>query len=178
MGTVNKRDLSDYAKKGMSAKRIKSLVLKPRCSCRCRMPIKLLYQICLAFWSLCKQGQDTLLWEIQQSADHKKLQWYLAGLLAFWIQPSSPLVSHESLTPFKPHVIAMQDTHCAGMLGHSISVLANTDWGDADTHFKEGMADHSVVLVASLINEESTIVPKQRFCHHSRATQVHQHHLQ
>lgn len=82
MGTVSKKDLTEYAKKGLSATRIKLAVLNPRCSCMCRMPIKLLFHICVAFWQLTKRSQDALLWSIQhESGTQKKKQWHIAGQL-------------------------------------------------------------------------------------------------
>ena len=76
-GSVDKAYLSEYAQKGMSGKRVKKSLQKPCCSCRCRMPVMLLHKICVAFWTLCKQSQDSLLWEIQQCP--KKKRWYMAG---------------------------------------------------------------------------------------------------
>ena len=72
-GSINKRDLTTYAKRGISTKRIKSAVLRPRCDCACKMPVKLLYSICVAFWTLAKPSQDSLLWSIQnESGDSRK----------------------------------------------------------------------------------------------------------
>ena len=79
-GRVTKHDRSDFAKSGMSATRVKKAVLQPRCECMCRLPIKLLYRICLAFWSLTKPTQDSLLWAIQHESGHqKKKRWHLSG---------------------------------------------------------------------------------------------------
>ena len=72
-GSVPKKDLSDYAKHGISSKRIKSAVLEPRCECMCKMPVKILYHLCVAFWTLTKQSQDSLLWSLQnETGNHKK----------------------------------------------------------------------------------------------------------
>ena len=81
MGSVSKKDLTEYSKQGMSATRIKSAVLRPRCTCMCKMPIKVLYHLCVAFWTLTKKSQDSLLWSIQhEGGDHKRKKWYMAGL--------------------------------------------------------------------------------------------------
>lgn len=79
-GRVNKHELSDYAKRGMKGTRVKKAVLQPRCECMCKMPIKLLYRICIAFWTLTKPTQDSLLWSIQtESGNQKRKRWHLAG---------------------------------------------------------------------------------------------------
>lgn len=79
-GTVSKRDLSDYAKRGMSPTRIKTAMNTPSCQCFCKMPVKILYHLCVAFWTLTKSTQDSLLWGIQhESGKQKKKRWYLAG---------------------------------------------------------------------------------------------------
>ena len=81
MGSVSKKDLTEYAKKGISASRVKSAILEPRCNCMCKMPIKVLYHLCVAFWTLTKQSQDSLLWSIQHEAGgHRRKRWYMAGL--------------------------------------------------------------------------------------------------
>ena len=82
-GTVPRKDFTKYAKKGMSAKRVKAAVTKPCCTCMCKLPVKILYQLCVAFWSLTKQSQDSCLWSIQNDSggNSKKKQWYMAGLV-------------------------------------------------------------------------------------------------
>ena len=81
-GTVCKKDLTEYAKRGTSASRIKSAVLHPQCRCMCKMPIKILYHLCVAFWTLSKSTQDSLLWGIQhESGKQKRKRWYLGGQL-------------------------------------------------------------------------------------------------
>ena len=52
-GRVNKHELSDYAKRGMKG---------------------------IAFWTLTKPTQDSLLWSIQtESGNQKRKRWHLAG---------------------------------------------------------------------------------------------------
>ena len=79
LGKVQKSEMSTYAKKGMSASRIKKSATAPRCECMCRMPVKILYHLCVAFWTLAKPTQDALLWGIQHEGGHKKNKWMLAG---------------------------------------------------------------------------------------------------
>lgn len=79
-GTAPKKNLTEYAKRGISTSRIKQAVLRPSCHCACKMPIKLLYKLCLAFWTLGKPTQDSLLWGIQhESGKQKKKRWYMGG---------------------------------------------------------------------------------------------------
>ena len=80
-GTVQKGDLSEYAKTGMSPTRIKSALKQPVCTCYCKLPVKLLYQLCVAFWTLTKSSQDSLLWSLQhEGGKHRRKQWHLGGL--------------------------------------------------------------------------------------------------
>ena len=80
LGTVPKKQLAQYAKKGLSAKRVKNAVMKPCCNCMCKLPIKVLYNICLAFWTLTKQSQDSCLWSIQnECGGNLKKRWFMAG---------------------------------------------------------------------------------------------------
>lgn len=79
-GTVQKKDLTEYAQWGISSTRIKKAVLQPRCPCKCKLPLRVLYHLCMAFWTSTKPSQDSLLWTIQQeSGNQKRKQWYLAG---------------------------------------------------------------------------------------------------
>lgn len=72
---------SEYAKHGLSKRRMKVAVSSPICPCKCTMPLRLLAQLCLAFWVLSKSKQDAVLWSIQhESGDQRKKRWYLAGL--------------------------------------------------------------------------------------------------
>ena len=79
LGTVPKKQLGDYAKSGVSTKRIKAAATRPQCSCMCKLPVKVLYHLCIAFWTLAKPSQDSVLWEIQQGSSRKK-RWFLGGL--------------------------------------------------------------------------------------------------
>eukprot|EP00435_Cladocopium_sp_Y103_P069103 s569_g32.t1 len=81
LGKVPKKELTQYAKRGLSAKRVKSAVMKPCCNCMCKLPIKLLYNLCVSFWTLTKQGQDSCLWTIQNECggNLKKKRWFMAG---------------------------------------------------------------------------------------------------
>lgn len=80
-GTVPTSQLCQYAKHGVSAKRVKRSVAKPCCQCMCKLPIKILYRLCIAFWTLTKQSQDACLWNIQNESggNAKKKRWYLEG---------------------------------------------------------------------------------------------------
>ena len=100
-GTVAKGDLTEYAKTGMSSRRIKEAVTNPKCTCFCKMPIKVLYQLCVAFWTLTKPSQDSLLWALQhESGNRKKKQWYLAGQLGKNIfKLSLPVLITKNVTP-------------------------------------------------------------------------------
>ena len=79
------KDESTYATHGKSETRIKEALRNPICKCRCKIPMQLLLKICLAFWMLSKQGQDTVLWTIQHEHPGTKKDWYLGGLL---LEPS------------------------------------------------------------------------------------------
>lgn len=79
MGSITKKELTDYGKKGISTTRIKSVATKPQCRCMCKIPVKVLYHLCVAFWTLAKPSQDSLLWSIQQGSPRKK-KWFLGGL--------------------------------------------------------------------------------------------------
>jgi hypothetical protein len=77
------RKSSTYAKTGGSTKRMRNALGNPICSCACRLPLKLLVRICLAFWSLVKQEQDSLLWSLQNEHGKNKTRWHLQGPV-FW----------------------------------------------------------------------------------------------
>lgn len=81
-GTIPRKELGDYAKRGVSSSRIKAAVNKPCCTCMCKLPVMILYKLCIAFWTLTKSSQDALLWSIQhESGNQKKKRWYMAGPL-------------------------------------------------------------------------------------------------
>lgn len=81
-GTIPRKELGDYAKRGVSSSRIKAAVNKPCCTCMCKLPVMILYKLCIAFWTLTKSSQDALLWSIQhESGNQEKKRWYMAGPL-------------------------------------------------------------------------------------------------
>ena len=76
---------SVYAKKGGSMRRIKAALESPVCHCGCAVPLKVLVRLCVAFWSLLKSTQDSLLWSIQhESGKRRKKTWHLQGLTFHW----------------------------------------------------------------------------------------------
>ena len=76
-----RRVKSIYAKKGSSMTRMKAALESPVCNCGCTVPLKVLVRLCVAFWSLLKQTQDSLLWFIQhESGKRRKNTWHLQGL--------------------------------------------------------------------------------------------------
>ena len=104
-GTVCTKDLTEYAKRGISGRRIKSAVLHPQCRCMCKMPVKVLYHLCVAFWTLTKPTQDSLLWGIQnESGKQKRKRWYLAGQLS----PSKQVNLHQNTV--KENVLYIPET--------------------------------------------------------------------
>lgn len=114
-GTVPKNQLCQYAQSGMSAKRVKQSVTKPCCQCMCKLPVKILYHLCIAFWTLTKQSQDSCLWSIQnESGSEKKKQWYLEG-------PKHLTVNLIVATSFKLYQVinssCLQDILCVAMPG-------------------------------------------------------------
>ena len=80
---------SIYAKRGGSMRRIKAALESPVCPCGCTVPLKVLVRLCVAFWSLLKSTQDSLLWSIQhESGKRRKNTWHLQGLtLIEWTDP-------------------------------------------------------------------------------------------
>lgn len=75
------RELSTYATSGKSQKRVYQRLKNPICKCRCRVPFQALLKICVCFWMLSKQGQDSVLWAIQ--TEHPgtgcKKDWFIGG---------------------------------------------------------------------------------------------------
>ena len=78
-GHLSKKKLSGYAKKGMSGTRVKKLLERPVCECACKLPIKILFKICVCFWQLTKTTQDGLLWGLQHEAGCGKKTWHIQG---------------------------------------------------------------------------------------------------
>ena len=63
------KDESLYAEKGKSKERIQA-VLNTRCckkSCKRNLPLRLVMNMVMLFWSLPKASQDCLLWSMQQA---------------------------------------------------------------------------------------------------------------
>lgn len=73
-------DTSSFAEHGMNLKRLKELSKQPPCECGCRVPFKVLKDICQTFWSLPKESQDAFLWTIQSSTGRRKNTWSIQGL--------------------------------------------------------------------------------------------------
>ena len=73
-------EFSEHAKNGKSGDRIRDILRRPKCKCRCVVNFRILMKICCVFWSLSKSGQDTVLWTIQQGSGGKR-QWHIEGLL-------------------------------------------------------------------------------------------------
>lgn len=138
-GTIPKKELSDYAKRGVSSSRIKGAVNKPCCTCMCRLPVKLLYKICLAFWTLTKSSQDALLWSIQhESGNQQKKRWYMAGPLTHGQWDVQTFTFH----PMHNHPLKRQMcsgagypmckdawAHCLGVGKHRLGRCRNTFQG-------------------------------------------------
>ena len=76
------RSKSKFAKNGRSKSRIKEALEKPACKCKCKVAMHLLLRVCLAFWFLTKEGQDTVLWTIQTEnpGSGTKKDWFIEGL--------------------------------------------------------------------------------------------------
>ena len=76
-----RHDRSSYSANGRSQDRIKNVVNNPICACRqCRVKLSILMKVCLTFWLLSKDGQDSVLWAIQRG-NGKKNNWYIEGLV-------------------------------------------------------------------------------------------------
>ena len=76
-------DESLYAKNGMDAQRLKSLLRSPPCTCKCRVDFKTIWSVCKAFWALPKQSQDAVLWSIQSEAGNRRKTWAIEGAMMF-----------------------------------------------------------------------------------------------
>ena len=115
-----------YSKGGASSKRVKHALKHPVCQCACKVPFNILLRICLAFWALVKNDQDSLLWSIQhESGQQKRKQWFLQGLavvgcICFIIFQSKYMILEM------PNVSSPQDIKCAVLHGHIFWVWAST----------------------------------------------------
>lgn len=76
----NKGDSSKFSKHGASKTRVKKALHNPVCSCRCKVPFQTLLRVCLAFWMLNKQAQDTVLWSLQREHPGSKKDWHIEGV--------------------------------------------------------------------------------------------------
>ena len=72
---------SKYAENGRCKTRIRKSVANPICQCHCNLPLHTLFRVCVAFWCLTKQGQDTVLWTIQREnpGSGSKKDWFIEG---------------------------------------------------------------------------------------------------
>ena len=75
------QDSSTFASHGVSRARIRE-VLEDPCPCNCRVPGKVVYDVCKAFWSLPKASQDSCLWSLQAGCPGNKKKWSIEGQLA------------------------------------------------------------------------------------------------
>lgn len=74
-----RHDRTSYSANGRCRHRIKQAVQNPICRCQCRVNMNTLMKICLTFWLLSKDGQDSVLWAIQRGSA-KKNTWHIQGL--------------------------------------------------------------------------------------------------
>lgn len=72
-------DTSSFAKHGADPKRIRAVLRKPPCDCKCSLPSSVLIQTCRTFWSLPKTSQDAVLWSLQSETGRKT--WKIEGLV-------------------------------------------------------------------------------------------------
>ena len=74
---------STYSRHGRSKKRIAHALKYPLCRCLCQVPLRLVLGVCMGFWLLSKQGQDSVLWSLQHENEGKgkKKDWYIEGLI-------------------------------------------------------------------------------------------------
>ena len=71
---------SKYCQHGCSLKRIRAVLDRPSCQCKCRAPAKTVIALCKAFWLLPKRTQDALLWSLQREARKaSKRRWSIGG---------------------------------------------------------------------------------------------------
>lgn len=68
--------MTTFAKNGRDKQRIKTAVQSPSCSCGCTVPFQIIFKICVAFWSLTKSAQDSILWSIQTSGGGRRKKYY------------------------------------------------------------------------------------------------------
>ena len=133
---------SAFAKSGVSSKRIKHSLRKPICQCACKVPLKVLLRLCMAFWSLLKPTQDRLLWCIQhESGNQRKKQWFLQGLLF------KELLFGCFLSPFQlsENWPSWQDIPFAGRHGLTSLGLGRAVFHDANVHSRARIYDWFLV---------------------------------
>lgn len=75
-----RHDRSSYSANGRCRHRIKQAVQNPICACQCRVNMITLMKICLTFWLLTKDGQDSVLWAVQRGSARKNT-WHIEGLV-------------------------------------------------------------------------------------------------
>ena len=80
LGSLGDTELSQFAKNGLSEKRLKEALRHPGCPCKCSMPWKPLAKVVRAFWNLTKTAQDAVLWNMQAEAGDRAKQWTIEGL--------------------------------------------------------------------------------------------------
>ena len=71
-----RHDRSSYSANGRCRHRIKQAVQNPICACQCRVNMITLMKICLTFWLLTKDGQDSVLWAIQRGSARISYVWF------------------------------------------------------------------------------------------------------
>ena len=72
-------DQSVFAVHALDPARITALLKTPPCDCGCRLPADILKKTCRSFWSLPKQSQDALLWNLQVGSGSSKRKWMIEG---------------------------------------------------------------------------------------------------
>ena len=82
VSSAYRHDRSSYSANGRCKDRIKEAVKNPICACQCRVNLITLMKICLTFWLLSKDGQDSVLWAIQRGSARKNM-WHIEGLAIF-----------------------------------------------------------------------------------------------
>ncbi|CAL1173955.1 unnamed protein product [Cladocopium goreaui] len=76
--TTKNTEMSEFATRGSSKERVVEALRNPRCECknRCRVPLRTLLKVVVAFWMLTKPTQDSLLWSLQHEAgSNKRKEW-------------------------------------------------------------------------------------------------------
>lgn len=128
--------MSEFATRGSSKERVVEALRNPRCECknRCRVPLRTLLKVVVAFWMLTKPTQDSLLWSLQHEAgSNKRKEWFIQGsarakniLFKIWeTHVSNVLFNCYSDPQHNSDMRSVQDIQCAGSHGYICWELAN-----------------------------------------------------